>query len=164
MASQWPESTVVASVQANNSTAILPYLIDKVIKARINVSSTDGTSSGVRTLNSSQAEVFFGIRPDVFELTGTPCDYSLLLPVALPVELSEDSLQFTMGGAETCVVSIKGELGGAEQAEQVTATNTPAQTAVDYDLVLSITKPRTTYALTIQNLAGDTLLVLGPDE
>lgn len=157
----FPETVAMATVTAANNVAIIPHLIDKIIGVRVNV---DASHASYRTLDYTDTQLFLGISPEIFESTGEPLYYSLLLPTALPTILNEEIVKFILTGNEKADAFIKGELRGVEQFETVKASNVAASTVNLFDNVLTITKPVTKYSLRVQNLSGTTLMELGPGE
>ena len=158
----WPISTVVASLSANNNIAIIPHLIDRIIAVRMNVVLA---TNQFKVLPYADSSLLLGIQPEIFNLTGQPLGYNLIMPVALPVSISAGSqLKLALTGTETAQISLKGEIGVAEAFETLKVTSADTLTAASYDTVLTISKPVTANSLNVKDTGGNILMTLRPGE
>jgi hypothetical protein len=158
----WPETIVMATTAAVNGVVVLPHLMDKVIGVRINL---DVNNLIFQTLRYEDSSVFLGIQPDVFDQTGTPVSYNIMLPSALPNAISAGSkLKLVMQGSESANVFIRGELSGVEVFETIKATQAGVTTGYSYDDIHSLTKGVTKYSLQVQDVSSNVLMELRSTE
>lgn len=158
----WPETTVMASVSANGGTAILPHLIDKIIGVRINL---DATNNSYQTVSYADSSILLGMSPEIFNQTGTPLSYNILLPVALSRDLvSGSTLQLQFATSEIVSIDIRGEANGNDVSETLVVSNSATPTVNSYDYVYSLNKPYSSSTLTVRDNSGRIMLNLLANE
>ena len=156
----WQESVIFASAMADaNGFAVLPPLIDRVLRVRWNV---DLASLSFRLAEQADLNLWMGVKPGVFDqVGGTPCTFSSCQPVAVLGDPQSGQLTLVSDQVETFTVTIKGEAGGIEVWEDLVVSNTPATTSNSYDTVLSLQKPENTIGnLTVTNASAAQILSL----
>ena len=181
----WPELTVLASVNITGDTVILPPHFDRIMAVRTNENADDLTHAPYQ-LAYRDAQLWFGLQPDIFESQGQRLSYSMLPPVAVNI-LPTDPEQLRLkliepagdGGPlrphpfpatpEKISVFIRGMLLGQEIHETVSVVsagqNLPGPTpdsagesvsANTYDEILTLTKPITSGLLTVRGWVSGT--------
>ncbi len=150
----WPELSVIATVNSDGSEVILPPYFDRVIAIRV-----DANLGG---LAPTEAGLYFGISPTIFEQTGTAVGFSYLTPVgvaALPP--TREKLSFVSAwGTDTQSVFVMGELRGSEVSETVTLNgNVPVLTLNEYDTPITVAKEITRGDVTVTGETSGVQLV-----
>jgi hypothetical protein len=140
----WAEATVCATVNNDGPEVILPVYFDRVLAVRFD--------PGLPALEANEASLTWGIAPQIFETTGTPCSFSYLTSVgvrALPptheslsivsTNADDKSNVFIMGESNGIIVSENIILNGTVPVVSVNKFDTPltvSKTVTDGDVVV----------------------------